>query len=92
VAADSFRATLRKLWPIAEYGQRWQIETNFSMLKRLLGAALRSRRRHAIDREIFLRAITLNLMIVLPSPVVFSTEQDRPLRALQWDCPFAQTD
>ena len=78
VVAGFFRATLRKLWPIVEYGQRWQIETNFSMFKGLLRVALRSRRRQAIDREIFLRAITLNLMIVLPSPRMFLTEQDAP--------------
>ena len=34
------------------------------MLKRLLGSALRSRKRYAIDREIVLRAVTINLMIV----------------------------
>jgi hypothetical protein len=34
------------------------------MIKRLLGSAVRSRRRHAIDREILLRVATINLMIV----------------------------
>ena len=53
------------------YGQRWQIETGFSMLKRLLGSALRSRRRYAIDREILLRVITLNLMIIWPPYLCF---------------------
>ncbi len=60
-----FRQFLRNHWPIAEYGQRWQVETDFSMLKRLLGSTLRSRKRHAIDREIILRIVTINLMIVL---------------------------
>ncbi|MHC4981668.1 MAG: transposase [Planctomycetota bacterium] len=46
------------------YGQHWQVETDFSMFKRLLGSALRSRRRHAIDREILLHVATINLMIV----------------------------
>ena len=63
-APGPYRSELRRRWPIAEYGQRWQIETDFSMFKRLLGSALRSRRRYAIDREIHLRAITLNLMII----------------------------
>ncbi|MBE3099550.1 MAG: hypothetical protein IMZ44_20725 [Planctomycetes bacterium] len=34
------------------------------MLKRLLDSAVRSRRRYAIDREIILRVITINLMIL----------------------------
>ena len=52
-------------FPRKLYGQRWQIETTFSMFKRLLGSALRSRKRYAIDREIVLRVLTINLMIVL---------------------------
>ena len=52
-------------FPKKTYGQRWQIETTFSMLKRLLGSALRSRKRYAIDREIVLRVLTINLMIGL---------------------------
>jgi hypothetical protein len=46
------------------YGQRWQSETVNSMLKRLLGAALRARTYWSQCREIVLRALTLNLMIV----------------------------
>ena len=60
-----FRQFLKDHWPVAEYGQRWQVETDFSMLTRLLGSAVRSRKRHAIDREIVLRTITINLMILL---------------------------
>ena len=60
-----FRQFLKDHWPVAQYRQRWQVETDFSMLKRLLGSAVRSRKRHAIDREITLRVLTINLMIVL---------------------------
>jgi hypothetical protein len=49
---------------ITRYGQRWQAETVNSMLKRLLGAALRARTYWSQCREITLRALTLNLMIV----------------------------
>ncbi len=52
-------------FPKKTYGQRWQIETTFSMLKRLLGSALLSRKRYSIDREIVLRVLTINLMVVL---------------------------
>jgi len=47
------------------YGQRAQVETDFSMFERLLDSAVRSRRRYAIDRVIILRVITINLMILL---------------------------
>jgi hypothetical protein len=48
----------------SRYGQRWQVETVVSMLKRLLGAALRARKYWSQCREIFLRALTLNIMIL----------------------------
>jgi len=60
-----YRREMLNNFPKKTYGQRWQIETTFSMLKRLLGSALRSRKRYAIDREILLRALTINLMIIL---------------------------
>lgn len=47
-----------------KYGQRWQIETVNSMLKRLLGSALRARKHWTKHREITLRAITHNIMIL----------------------------
>jgi hypothetical protein len=46
------------------YGQRWQVETVNSMIKRRLGAALRARVEANQFREIVLRAITHNVMIV----------------------------
>jgi len=60
-----YRREMLNHFPKKTYGQRWQIETTFSMLKRLLGSAVRSRKRYAIDREIVLRVLTINLMIVL---------------------------
>lgn len=60
-----FRRFIAEHWPQDIYAQRWQVETDFSMLKRLLDADVRARLRHCIDREIFLRILTLNLMIVL---------------------------
>lgn len=46
------------------YGQRWQVEAMISMLKRLLGSALRARHHWSRCREIMLRVITLNAMIL----------------------------
>jgi hypothetical protein len=48
----------------ARYGQRWQVETVNSMIKRRLGSALRARNHWSQCREIILRSITHNVMIV----------------------------
>ena len=55
-----------------KYGQRWQVETVNSMLKRLLDSALRARHYWSQWREIFLRVLTHNVMILWMG---FSTEQ-----------------
>ena len=46
------------------YGQRWQVETVNSMLKRRIGSALRARTDKNQCREMILRAITHNVMII----------------------------
>lgn len=48
----------------SRYRQRWQIESVNSMLKRLEGSALRARQYWSQMREILLRALTLNIMIL----------------------------
>ena len=48
----------------AKYGQRWQAETVVSMVKRLLGSALTARKYWSQCRELSLRAITHNVMIL----------------------------
>jgi hypothetical protein len=47
-----------------KYGQRWQIETVNSMIKRSLGSALRARTYWSQSREITLRVLTHNIMII----------------------------
>lgn len=47
-----------------QYGQRWQVETVNSMIKRRLGSALRARIEDNQSREMILRAITHNVMII----------------------------
>jgi hypothetical protein len=47
-----------------KYGQRWQVETVNSMLKRRIGSALRARAESNQYREMVLRAITHNVMII----------------------------
>jgi hypothetical protein len=58
----------------SKYGQRWQVETANSMIKRLIDSALRARHYWSQCREIILRVLTHNVMILW---VRFSTEQDR---------------
>jgi hypothetical protein len=46
------------------YGQRWQSETVNSMIKRNLGSACRARTASGRKRDVLLRAVTHNIMIV----------------------------
>jgi hypothetical protein len=46
------------------YGQRWQVETVNSMIKRNLGSALRARTAPRRSSELLLRVITHNIMIL----------------------------
>ncbi len=62
--ATFYRRFVADLSPIPQFGQRWQIECDFSMLKRLLDDKVRSRLSAAIDHEVMLRILTLNVMIV----------------------------
>jgi hypothetical protein len=72
-----YRQLMQRKFPKKTYGQRWQIETVFSMLKRNLGSALRGRNYHSQTREIRLRVITHNIMILLQI-TMFYTEQNGP--------------
>jgi Transposase DDE domain len=64
--AGKWRRRMRQRWEDlrAKYGQRWQTETVNSMIKRRLGSALRARTYWSQCREIVLRVITHNVMIV----------------------------
>jgi hypothetical protein len=64
VMQGRYRRRLHGRFPRKAYGQRWQIETVFSMIKRRLGAALRSRSYYAQCREVALKVLTFNLMIL----------------------------
>ena len=46
------------------YGQRWQVETVNSMLKRNLGSACRARTARRRSHELLLRCVTHNIMIL----------------------------
>jgi len=59
-----WRNKMKQRFPKRRYGQRWQVETVHSMIKRVLGAALRARSYWSQSREIILKALTLNVMIL----------------------------
>jgi len=73
-----FHLTTPRLAPEDKTAQGWPIETVFSMLKRLIGLSLRARRYHSQCREITLRVITLNVMILLCVSTMFYIEQACP--------------
>lgn len=47
-----------------QYGQRWQVETVFSMIKRRLGSIVHGRSYWSQCRELMLLAITYNIMLL----------------------------
>jgi len=59
-----FRSFFHAHWPKALYGQRWQAETFFSMLKRLLDSFLRAMNWRSQHREMSLKVLTLNFMLI----------------------------
>lgn len=59
-----YRRAMRGHFPRVLYHQRWQAESVFSRHKRRLGAALTARGTQAQHREIILRVLTHNLMIL----------------------------
>jgi hypothetical protein len=57
------------------FGQRWQVETIFSMIKRNLGHALSAKTYWSQCRELLLLVLTHNVMILRGQQERFSTEQ-----------------
>ena len=47
-----------------KYGQRWQVETVFSMIKRRLGSVVHARAYWSQCRELLLLAVTYNIMLL----------------------------
>ena len=84
-----YRKLMQQHFPKKTYGQRWQIETVFSMLKRNLGAALRARTYHSQNREIRLRVLTHNLAILWRQLRCFI--QSRSMSRIS-DCPHVSIE
>lgn len=64
---EPFRAEMKKVWETVEvktiYGQRWQVETVNSMMKRNYGSALRAKTAERREMEMLLKAMTHNIAI-----------------------------
>jgi len=69
--AGRWRRRMKQRFDKTQYGQRWQTETVNSMIKRRLGSALRARSYWSQCREIILRVITHNVMIVIRVKVFY---------------------
>jgi hypothetical protein len=67
------------------YSSRWQVETVNSMIKRLMDSALRARKYWTQCRELVLRALTLNVMI-LRRRQVFYRAVPVPFFPEEFDC------
>jgi hypothetical protein len=61
--SGTYRRLMRLLFDF-RYGQRWQVETVVSMIKRRLGAYVLGRSDAARGREIMLKVLTHNIMIL----------------------------
>ncbi len=59
-----YRREMRTDFNKETYGQRWQVETVFSMIKRNFGSALRARRYWSQCREMMLLVLTHNIAII----------------------------
>jgi len=56
-----YRRRMQRYFPRRKYGQRWMVETVYSVVKRKFGEALTTRRYWQQVKQAFLRGITYNL-------------------------------
>ena len=72
------------------YGQRWQVETVMSMIKRRLGASVAGRSDASRARDTMLKVITHNLMLIVDGLIgVFYRASPTPLNGPRFSLPAA---
>jgi transposase len=72
----------------ATYGQRWQVETVFSMIKRRVGSVVGARSHHRQMRALMLKAIAHNVLILKRAIEIFyRARPNRFGRSLLASCP-----
>ena len=69
-AKGRYRRRMQTHFDKDRYGQRWQVETTFSMIKRLQGSATTGRSYHARRRDMMLMVLTHNIMILSPTALI----------------------
>jgi len=74
-----YRREMRTDFDKKTYGQRWQVETVFSMIKRNFGSALRAKRYWSQCREMMLLVLTHNLAVILLAKELFYRAYRTPL-------------
>jgi hypothetical protein len=65
-ASGRYRRLMQTRFDKKRYGQRWQVETVVSMMKRRLGSSLSGRTYWSRRRDLMLMVLTHNIMIRLP--------------------------
>ncbi len=88
-AKGKYRRLMQRLFKNIKrtnYGQRWQVETVMSMLKRNLGHALTGRSYHAHNRDILLHCFTHNVMILRREGEVFYRACQEPYSLSRLSC------
>lgn len=73
-ATGHYRRLMQTRFDHARYGQRWQVETVVSMMKRRLGSALSGRTYWSRRRDLMLMVLTHNIMILLPLELINAIE------------------
>jgi len=59
-----YRCMMKRFLHLSNYGQRWQVETGYSMIKRRIGEVVRAMSFHRRRRLMLLKAVTLNIMLL----------------------------
>jgi hypothetical protein len=69
-ATGRYRRLMQTRFDKTRYGQRWQVETVVSMIKRRLGSATTGRSYWSRRRDLMLMVLTHNIMILLPFELI----------------------
>ncbi len=90
---------LMKRYRDHRYGQRWQVETVMSMIKRNLGGFVAARRDDSRAAEVMLKVLTHNIMLLVAlllglfyrarNVPFFRPERDQEVHDLMWASFFA---
>jgi hypothetical protein len=69
-ARGRYRRLMQTRFDTTRYGQRWQVETVVSMIKRRLGSATTGRSYWSRRRDLMLMVLAHNIMILLPIELI----------------------